>query len=115
LSFQGTLRPSAICLKNAFSVREDTMIKNTLAGAALLMLCSAPLQAQQLLHDAISAALGEAVEDARYASVLANYGLPVPNKDTTPNFANSKDNPYPDVAAGTLLDQVLTREELRID
>lgn len=88
------------------------MFKKSLAAAALLAL-AAPAVAQQDLKAAMVAAMGEAIEDARYPDILAKYGLPAPDL-TDPTLVNSNDHPYPDVVAGTLLSHVIETQSIRL-
>ncbi|MEP4248063.1 hypothetical protein [Tateyamaria sp.] len=89
------------------------MFKTSLAAVAALTALAAPAIAQQDLKAAIVAAMGEAVEDARYPGVLEKYGLPAPDL-SDPTLANSKDNPYPEVKDGSLLSHVIDTGSVRL-
>jgi hypothetical protein len=89
------------------------MFKKSLAAATALLTLAVPAVAQQDLKAAMVAAMGEAIEDARYPGILAKYGLPAPDL-TDPTLVNSKDNPYPDVAAGTVLSHVINTQSIRL-
>jgi len=78
------------------------------------MISSAPAFAQQSLNYAISAAMGEAMKDARYAAILEKYKLPMPDLMGNAKLASARNVPYPDAAPGSLLAQVLQRKEMRI-
>ena len=88
------------------------MLKSICASAALLALAG-PALAQEDLKAAIVAAMGEAIEDPRYVDVLAKYGLDLPDlQDKT--LVNSTDYAYPEIADGSLLDQILDKKSLRL-
>ena len=89
------------------------MYKKMFAAAAVLAAVSTPAIAQQDLHAAIVAAMGEAIEDPRYADVLASYGLDLPDL-SDPSLVNSSDHPYPDVTDGSLLARVFETGTLRL-
>lgn len=89
------------------------MIRKSLVTASALILSAAPAFAQQDLKTAMVAAMGEAIEDARYPGILEKYGLPAPDL-SDPTLVNSKDNPYPKVTDGTLLAHVLDRKSVRL-
>ncbi len=89
------------------------MLKSSLAAIAATAALAAPAFAQEELHEAIVAAMGEAIEDPRYVDVLANYGLELPDL-SNPTLVNSADHPYPAVTDGSLLDQVLEAGTLRL-
>lgn len=90
------------------------MLKKILVTMALAAGSVTPALAQESIGQAIAAAMGEATEDARYAGVIEKYGLPVPVLSENPLMATTKNTSYPEIAAGTLLEQVVQRKELRI-
>lgn len=89
------------------------MFKKTSIAVGLLMTLAAPAVAQQDLKAAMVAAMGEAIEDERYPGIIEKYGLPAPDL-SNPTLVNSRDNPYPDVEAGTLLAHVIDTQSFRI-
>ncbi|MEP4197903.1 MAG: hypothetical protein ABJL99_19935 [Aliishimia sp.] len=89
------------------------MFKKSITAAAVLVALAAPAFAQQDLKAAMVAAMGEAIEDARYPGVLAQYGLPAPDL-ADPTLVNSKDHAYPEVKAGTLLAHVIETKSIRL-
>lgn len=89
------------------------MFMKTSIAAGVLLALAAPAVAQQDLKAAMVAAMGEAIEDARYPGVIEKYGLPAPDL-SNPTLVNSRDNPYPDVEAGTLLAHVIDTQTFRI-
>ena len=89
------------------------MFTKTLTTAIALVVLALPAIAQQDLKAAMVAAMGEAIEDARYPEVLAKYGLPMPDL-TNPTLVNSKDYPYPDVTPGSLLAHVIDAKRIRL-
>lgn len=89
------------------------MFKNSLAVAAATLAFASPAVAQQDLKAAMVAAMGEAIEDARYPGILEKYGLPAPDL-SDPTLVNSKDHPYPNVAQGTLLSHVIDTGSVRL-
>lgn len=94
------------------------MLKKLLSAgliSAAACLGSSPAIAAEGLYQAMTAAMGEAIEDPRYLDVLANYGMPAPDFDNDKSLVNSADYPYPDsVEEGTLLHRVLETETLRL-
>lgn len=94
------------------------MFKTSLAAVTLLAAATIGTStafAQEALYEAMTAAMGEAVEDARYLEVLANYGMPAPDFENDKSLVNSTDYPYPAIAEeGTLLHRVLETETLRL-
>lgn len=89
------------------------MLTKTLTASAVLMALAMPAVAQQDLKAAVVAAMGEAIEDPRYADILATFGLPAPDL-SDPTLVNSADYAYPEVAPGTLLANVMDTETLRL-
>ena len=89
------------------------MFMKTSITAGVLLALAAPAVAQQDLKAAMVAAMGEAIEDERYSGVIEKYGLPAPDL-SNPTLVNSRDNPYPDVEAGTLLAHVIDTQTFRI-
>jgi hypothetical protein len=89
------------------------MFKKSLTAVAALLAFAAPAIAQENLKAAMVAAMGEAIEDPRYPGILAKYGLPAPDL-TDPTLANSKNHPYPDVVAGSLLSHVIEAKSIRL-
>ncbi|MEO9460098.1 MAG: hypothetical protein ABJG56_14040 [Lentilitoribacter sp.] len=89
------------------------MFKRTLTAAAALLALATPALAQSELKAAMVAAMGEAIEDARYPGILAKYGLPAPDL-SDPTLVNSKDHPYPEVTEGSLLSTVLKKKSIRL-
>lgn len=81
--------------------------------ASVLLALASPAVAQQDLKAAMVAAMGEAIEDSRYPGIIEKYGLPAPDL-SDPTLVNSRDNPYPDVAAGTLLAHVIDTQTFRV-
>lgn len=94
------------------------MLKKSLAAATLIAattISTSSVHATEALYQAMTAAMGEAIEDARYLDVLANYGMPAPDFKNDKSLVNSADYPYPtDVESGTLLHRVLETEKLRL-
>lgn len=89
------------------------MFRKSLVVAAASMTLAVPALAQQDLKAAMVAAMGEAIEDARYPGILAKYGLPAPDL-SDPTLVNSKDHPYPEVTDGTLLSHVIETGSVRL-
>ena len=89
------------------------MIIRTVTAAAALLALATPVVAQQSLKAAVTAAMGEAIEDPRYADILAGYGLELPDPGEQ-GLVNSADYPYPEIEAGTLLEHVMDRGDLRL-
>ena len=89
------------------------MFRKSLLTIGALAALSTPSFAQENLKAAIVAAMGEAIEDARYVEVLAKYGLSAPDLSDK-SLVNSKDHPFPDVEAGSLLEHVLETKELSL-
>ena len=89
------------------------MLKKSLVAAAALLTLAVPAVAQQNLKAAMVAAMGEAIEDPRYPGILAKYGLPAPDL-SDPTLVNSKDHPYPEVEAGSLLAYVIENKSIRL-
>ena len=61
------------------------MLKKSLAAATLIAattISTSSVHATEALYQAMTAAMGEAIEDARYLDVLANYGMPAPDFKT---------------------------------
>lgn len=94
------------------------MLKKHLAMAILVAssaIGTMPAIASETLYQAMTAAMGEAIEDPRYLDVLENYGMPTPDFENDTSLVNSKDYPYPkDAGEGTLLQRVLETETLRL-
>ncbi|TEW46448.1 hypothetical protein [Psychromonas algicola] len=93
------------------------MIKKVLIASTMLTatVCATTVNASEALHQAMSAAMGEAIEDARYLQVLANYGMPVPDFNNDKSLVNSTDYKYPtSIEKGSLLQRVLDTETLRL-
>jgi len=93
------------------------MLKKILAAGtiAATTMFAAPVFAQEALYKAMTAAMGEAIEDPRYLDVLANYGMPAPDFENDKSLVNSTDYKYPDdVPDGSLLQSVLENESLRL-
>jgi|GEM_PF-1786032 len=90
-----------------------TMLTKLLATTATLLAIATPGVTQEALKAAMTAAMGEAIEDPRYADILATYGLDAPDL-SDPTLVNTKDHPYPDVASGTLLNHVIDSKTLRL-
>lgn len=85
------------------------------AIATSLIIGTAPVNAAETLYQAMTAAMGEAIEDPRYVDVLTSYGLPAPDLENDKSLVSSSDYPYPDsVEDGTLLHRVLENESLRL-
>ena len=89
------------------------MFTKTLTAAAALLALAMPALAQEDLKAAMVAAMGEAIEDARYPGILEKYGLPAPDL-SDPTLVNSKDHAYPEVKEGTLLAHVLKTKSVRL-
>ena len=88
----------------------------SLTAAALITTTAiaSPAMASDALYQAMTAAMGEAIEDPRYLDILDSYGLPAPDFKNKA-LVNSTDYPYPaTVDQGTLLDRVLDTESLRL-
>lgn len=92
----------------------DTMLKKSMMATALLAGSLTPAFAQESIGLAIAAAMGETIEDPRYIDVIEKYSLPIPVLSENPLMATTKNTSYPEVEAGTLLDQVIQRKTLRI-
>ena len=93
------------------------MIKKSLTAAIITAttMFTAPVFAAEALYQAMTAAMGEAIEDPRYLDVLANYGMPAPDFENDKSLVNSTDYKYPTaVEEGTLLHRVLETETLRL-
>jgi len=91
------------------------MFRKTLAVAIISTVCVSPVIATEALYQAMTAAMGEAIEDPRYLDVLENYGMPAPDFKNDKSLVNSTDYKYPDtVEEGTLLHRVLETETLRL-
>lgn len=89
------------------------MFKKASIAASVLIALAAPAVAQEQLKAAMVAAMGEAIEDDRYPGIIEKYGLPAPDL-SDPSLVNSRDNPYPEVSAGTLLAHVMDTKTLRL-
>jgi len=93
------------------------MLKKSIAAAIMTAttVCVSPVFATESLYQAMTAAMGEAIEDPRYLDVLANYGMPAPDFENDKSLVNSTDYKYPEtVEEGTLLHRVLENESLRL-
>ena len=94
------------------------MLRKSLVAATFLVtttISATPVSAAEALYQAMTAAMGEAIEDPRYLDVLANYGMPAPDFENDKSLVNSTDYKYPaEVEKGTLLDRVLETETLRL-
>lgn len=91
------------------------MFKKSLLVATALLASSAPIIAQEALYDAVTAAMGEAIEDPRYAAQIDSYNLPQPDFSGDKLLVNSKDYSYPETTPNnSLLEHVLNNEELRL-
>jgi len=94
------------------------MLRKSLSAAlisAAACIGSSPATAAEGLYQAMTAAMGEAIEDPRYLDVLANYGMPAPDFENDKSLVNSTDYPYPSsIEEGTLLHRVLETETLRL-
>ena len=96
---------------------ENKMLKKILIGVAITVttVCTSTVNASEALHKAMTAAMGEAIEDARYLEVLSHYGMPAPDFKNDKSLVNSADYKYPSrIEKGTLLDRVLKTEVLRL-
>ncbi len=93
------------------------MLNKLLGTVAIsaMVVCASPANSSESLYKAMTAAMGEAIEDPRYLDVLANYGMPAPDFKNDSSLVNSKDYPYPEtVEEGTLLHRVINTEKLRL-
>lgn len=94
------------------------MLNKSIAAATLLAattICTSLANATEALYQAMTAAMGETIEDPCYLDVLSNYGMPAPDFKNDKSLVNSVDYPYPtDVESGTLLHRVLETEKLRL-
>ena len=94
------------------------MLKISLAATLILsgtIAFMSPSNASDGLYDAMTAAMGEAIEDPGYLEVLEKYGLPAPDFENDKSLVNSTDYTYPDtVEEGTLLSRMLETEQLRL-
>ena len=94
------------------------MLNKSLSAAiisAVATLYTSPSMAAESLYQAMTAAMGEAIEDPRYLDVLANYGMPAPDFENDKSLVNSTDYIYPNtIEEGTLLHRVLETETLRL-
>ena len=94
------------------------MLKRHIATAILVAsstIVASPAIAAEALYQAMTAAMGEAIEDPRYLDVLENYGMPAPDFTNDTSLVNSKDYPYPEeVGNDTLLQRILETEKLRL-
>ena len=95
-------------------MRVRLMCRFTITVFFLLLCVKGPVFAQEDLRVVVSAAMGEAMVDARYQRILDKYGLPMPDFAATPALASPERNRYPERVSGTLLNQVLDRRTLRI-
>lgn len=94
-----------------------TMLKKIVVAAICVTAAigTQPVFATEALYRAMTAAMGEAIEDPGYLDVLANYGMPVPDFENDKSLVNSTDYKYPaSVEEGTLLHRVLETETLRL-
>ena len=83
--------------------------------SAVATLYTSPSMAAESLYQAMTAAMGEAIEDPRYLDVLANYGMPAPDFENDKSLVNSTNYIYPNtIEEGTLLHRVLETETLRL-
>lgn len=89
------------------------MLKRTTIIMGALLALTSPAFAQESLKAAMVAAMGEAIEDGRYPGVITKYGLPAPDL-SNPTLVNSRDNPYPEVPAGSLLEHVIDTKTFRV-
>lgn len=89
------------------------MFNKTSVAAAVMLALAGPAVAQQELKAAMVAAMGEAIEDARYPGIITKYGLPAPDL-SDPTLVNTRDNPYPEVTEGSLLSHVLKTKTFRV-
>ena len=89
------------------------MLKRTTIITGALLALTSPAFAQESLKAAMVAAMGEAIEDGRYPGVITKYGLPAPDL-SNPTLVNSRDNPYPEVPAGSLLEHVIDTKTFRV-
>ena len=94
------------------------MLNKSLSAAiisAVATLYTSPSMAAESLYQAMTAAMGEAIEDPGYLDVLANYGMPAPDFENDKSLVNSTDYIYPNtIEEGTLLHRVLETETLRL-
>ena len=94
------------------------MLNKSLSAAiisAVATLYTSPSMAAESLYQAMTAAMGEAIEDPRYLDVLANYGMPAPDFENDKSLVNSTNYIYPNtIEEGTLLHRVLETETLRL-
>lgn len=94
------------------------MLKKSLAIVTVMTATAisvSPVNASEALYQAMTAAMGEAIEDPRYLDVLANYGMPTPDFKNDTSLVNSTDYPYPtSIEEGTLLHRALETEILRL-
>ena len=94
------------------------MLNKSLSAAiisAVATLYTSPSMAAESLYQAMTAAMGEAIEDPRYLDVFANYGMPAPDFENDKSLVNSTDYIYPNtIEEGTLLHRVLETETLRL-
>lgn len=76
------------CRVHFWSHGENLLLKKTSALAAVFLALAGLSFAQQDLKAAMAAAMGEAIEDERYPSVITKYGLPAPDllDSTQSNF-----------------------------
>jgi hypothetical protein len=89
------------------------MLKKASITTGVLLALATPAIAQQDLKAAMVAAMGEAIEDARYPGIIEKYGLPAPDL-ADPTLVNSKDNPYPEIQPDTLLAHVIDTKTFRV-
>ncbi|MGJ8609640.1 MAG: hypothetical protein ACSHWY_01005 [Octadecabacter sp.] len=89
------------------------MLKKASITTSVLLALASPAVAQQDLKAAMVAAMGEAIEDARYPTIIERYGLPAPDL-TDPTLVRSQGNPYPTVEEGTLLSHVIETGTFRV-
>ena len=93
------------------------MLKKSIAAAIMTAaaVCASPAFSTEALYQAMTAAMGEAIEDPRYLDVLANYGMPAPDFENDKSLVNSTDYKYPDtVEEGTLLHRMVDTGTLRL-
>lgn len=91
------------------------MLKKTLIAVSMMMAVINSSSASESLYQAMTAAMGEAIEDPRYLDVLKHYGMPAPDFKHDKSLVNSVDYQYPtDILEGTLLYRMLETETLRL-
>ena len=91
------------------------MFKKFILISIVMLSVTSYANATEALYKAMTAAMGESIEDPRYLDILKHYGMPAPDFKNDKTLVNSKDYQYPNnVPKGSLLARVLNTEKLRL-